>query len=314
MAYRQQEEEWELEYETPGVGQMEMEGELEGEYEGEEFLGTIVRGVGSLLGGQGEGEFETANEFEYEFESEYESEEFLRRLRGIAQGVGNFVRRNAPALRQVARVAAPWVGRAVGALGGPVGSLVGGQLGNLAAQALREGEFEFEMEGEFESEFEGEFEFEAGGPVNDQEAVAEYMAALATRAQSEAEAEAMIGAATATIINRTDRRAIRSVLPHLTRGAAILTRILRRRRATRPAVRAVPTIVRRTATSLARRAASGQPVSARLAARTMAEQTSRVLSNPRTCASAINRNVRASATASRSRRVAAQGSNRPVRG
>jgi len=41
----------------------------------------------------------------------------------------------------------------------------------------------------------------------------------------------------------------------LTRGAAILTRILRRRRATRVGVRAVPTIMRRTVKSLKRQAA-----------------------------------------------------------
>jgi hypothetical protein len=182
--------------------------------------------------------------------------------------------------------------------------MIGGQLGSLASRALSESELEFEYEGEFEfeGEMEGEFEMEAAGPLTQQEAMAEYMAAVAARAQSEAEAEAMIGAATANIISRADRRALRNIVPHLTRGAAILTRILRRRRITRPAVRAVPTIVRRTATTLARRAAAGQPVTPRAAARTMAAQTRRVLASPRTCAAAITRNVRASATAARATR------------
>ena len=43
----------------------------------------------------------------------------------------------------MARVAAPWVARAVGtALGGPAGGLIAGQLGSLASRALQEGELE----------------------------------------------------------------------------------------------------------------------------------------------------------------------------
>jgi hypothetical protein len=89
------------------------------------------------------------------------------------------------------------------------------------------------------------------------------------------------------------------VLPHLVRGTAVLTRILRRRRITRPAVRTVPTIVRRTAQTLARRAAAGQPVTRRTAARVMATQTRRVIGSPRTCATALQRNVRAAQTVAR---------------
>src|SRR6266511_4904879 len=149
------------------------------------------------------------------------------------------------------------------------------------------------------SELEGEMEEEAAAPITPQQSLGELMAAVASRAHHEAEAEAMAGAATVAMMSAADRAALRRVLPHLVRGTAILTRILRRRRITRPAVRAVPTIVRRTATSLARRAAAGQPVTRRAAARTMATQTRRVLSSPRTCAAAIQRNVRAPRTAAR---------------
>jgi hypothetical protein len=128
------------------------------------------------------------------------------------------------------------------------------------------------------------------------------MASIASRAQTEAEAEAMIGAATSSMLSRRDRAALRRVLPHLVRGTAILTRILRRRRITRPAIRAVPTIVRRTAQTLQRRARNGQPVTRRAAARAMATQTRRVLASPRTCAHAIQRNVRASRVVGRSAR------------
>jgi hypothetical protein len=162
---------------------------------------------------------------------------------------------------------------------------------------------ELEVEGEFEREIEGELELEAEGPVTAQQAAGELMAAVASRAQTEAEAEAMAGAAAVAGLSATDRAALRRILPHLVRGVAILTRLLRRRRITRPVVRAVPTIVRRTAATLRRRAASGQPVTRRTAARVMANQTRRVIGSPRTCASALRRNVRAAAVAARRRPV-----------
>jgi hypothetical protein len=291
----------ELEWELESEYESELESEYEGEYEGEEFLGTIGRiasGIGGMLGGQGEGEgehelegeYELEGEGEYELEGEYEGEEFFRR---IARRVGGFVRRAAPILRSVARVAAPMVGTAVGGpLGGMLGRAVGGML---------ESEMEGEMEGEYEGEFEGEFEgeVEAEGPISSSEALAEFMATVASRAQTEAEAEAMAGAATLLTISAADRRALRRVLPHLVRGTAVLTRILRRRGITRPAVRAVPTIVRRTARTLAQRAQSGQPVTRRAAARVMATQTRRVLGSPRACGAAIQRNVRASRATTR---------------
>ena len=83
------------------------------------------------------------------------------------------------------------------------------------------------------------------------------MAEAASHETHEGEAEAMAGAAAVTVISPSDRRALRKVLPHMVRGTAILTRILRKRRATRPAVRAVPTIVRRAVTDLKRQVAKG---------------------------------------------------------
>jgi hypothetical protein len=163
---------------------------------------------------------------------------------------------------------------------------------------------EDEYEGEFEGEdeFEGEFEFEdeaPGAPVTPNQATAELMAAVASQARTEAEAEAMAGAATLLSISAGDRAELRRILPHLVRGSAVLTRILRRRRLTRPAVRTVPTIVRRTTRVLGQQAAAGRPVTRRVAGRVMAAQTRRVLANPRTCASAVRRNVRAAQAARR---------------
>jgi hypothetical protein len=277
------EAELESEYEEELEG--EYEEELEGEYEGEEFLGTIGRALGGILGG-GQGEYE--EEYETEFEEEFEGEEFLGRA---FRGIGQFVRRAAPVLRSVARVAAPVVG---GMVGGPVGATLG-----RAASQLLEGEYEEEYEAEFEEEYEEEYEEEAARPVTSQQALAEFMATGAAQSQSEAEAEAMIGAATVATISPADRTALLGIVPHLNRGAAILTRILLRRPITRPAVRVVPTIVQRTSRVLAQRQRAGRPVTRRTAARVMAAQTRRVLGSPRTTAAALRRNVRATAAVRR---------------
>jgi hypothetical protein len=265
--------------------ELEGEGELhelhEGEagLEGEGWLGAIGNVVGSLLG-------------EQEFEGELESEHFFK-------GIGRFLKRAAPILKKVAKVAAPIVGTAIG---GPVGGLLGKAAGSL----LGEGELEHELheshelhefESEFESEFEGETEMAheiASHELTHHEALAEMMAEAASHEQHEGEAEAMVGAATLTVISPADRRALRRILPHLVRGAAILTRILRRRRVTRPMVRAVPTIVRRTVRDLKKQAAKGIPVTRRTAARAAARQVRRVLGSPKACTVAVVRNIRTS--------------------
>src|SRR5216683_2737939 len=173
------------------------------EFEGEEFLSTIARGIGSLLGGQGEvqeaHELGEVHEYESEYETEYEGEEFFRR---VFRGIGGFVRRAAPLLRRVAKVAAPLVGTAVG---GPLG----GMLGRAVSSQLETEE------------------------LSAHEALAEMMAAVASRSASDAEAEAMTGAAAVTVVSTSDAAALRRILPHIVRGSAILTRILRQRRVTR---------------------------------------------------------------------------------
>jgi hypothetical protein len=261
------------------LGEGELEDEWEGEDESEDFdLGGVISG----LLGEGEGE------------SEDEAEEFFG-------SIARFVRKNAPMLKQIAKVAAPMVGTA---FGGPLG----GALGSMAARALGEGEFEdeleFEDEGEFEDELEleGEWEDEASHAMSEAEALAEMMAAVASRAQTDAEAEAMIGAATVTVLSARDRAELRRLLPYIVRASCLLTRMLRRQRASRPALRAVPSIVKRTARDLHRQSVAGRPVSRRTAARVMSRQTRGVLGSPRQTAAALRRNVRATSTLSRASR------------
>jgi hypothetical protein len=300
------------------------ESELEQELEGE------LEGLGEFEHHEGEFEWEH-HEGTHEFEAELEADQFFGR---IARGIGRFVRRAAPILKSVARIAAPMVGTAIG---GPFGAI----LGRVASQALGEEEigahewehhehaheFEEELAGahewehhelshEFEEElgahewehhehaheFEEEFEHHeseiaheiAHHETTHHEALAEIMAEAAAHEHHEAQAEAMIGAAVVTVLSPRDRRALRRLLPHLVRGAAVLTRILRRRHATRPAVRAVPTIMRRTVSTLKRQAAAGRPITRRAAARAATVEVRRVLGSPSACAAAIRQNVRAS--------------------
>jgi hypothetical protein len=312
--------------------------ETEAGHEGEGILGSIGNVIGGLLGegeteselelheleGEGglhelESEFESevggAHELEGEFESELEAgEHFLG-------GIGKFLRRAAPILRQVAKVAAPIVATAVG---GPVGTALGGLASSLLESETEMELHELEGEGELhetETEFEGESELHesheslhemaheiASHEMSSHEALAEMMAEQAAQEIHEGEAEAAAGAALVTVLSPRDRRALRRLLPHMVRGVAVLTRILRRRRATRPAVRAMPTIVRRTVTSLKRQAAQGRPITRRSAGRTMASQVRRVIGNPAVCGAAIRRNLRTARQMKRPRRF------RPVSG
>jgi len=191
----------------------------------------------------------------------------------------------------------------------------GGALGKLAASALGEGEFEgeFEFESEFESEFEFEGESESEGeaeaeneisshPTSEHEALAEMMAEAASHALGEGEAEALAGAAAVTVLSPRDRRALSSLLPDLLRGTAVLTRILRRHPRTRPLVRTVPVIMRRSVRRLKRHAAAGKPITRRTAARTTAREVRRVLGSPRVARAALIRNRRTSGRVRRMRR------------
>jgi len=340
MQFRDSELEMEAEDESGMLGEGPLgEGPLGEGAQQEQFLGGILKGLGGMLG-LGEGEEEAFGAYEFEnplgegplgegplgegplgegpLGEGAQQEQFLGGLLGLGEGeeeafgayesedeqffkgIRKFVQRAAPVLKQVAKAAMPVV---AGAVGGPVGM----KIGKLAGQFLQEGEFEDEMEGEFESVGESSLQ---EGPLTAQQGLGELMAAIASKAQTDMEAEAMAGAATVITLSPADRAALKNVLASMVRGSAILTRILRRHRATRVAVRAVPTIVRRTAQTLQRRAASGRPVTKRAAARVMARQTQNVLGSPAACSHAVTRNVRATRAVTRSGRRSS-GARRP---
>ena len=287
----------ELELET-GLGEFEAEAELGEHEQGEQFLGNILSG----LFGEGEGESEL--EFEYE-----QGEHF-----GIFRRIAKLARGAAPILKGVARIAAPIAGKAVGGLlGGPAGAVLGSRLANLAAQQIREMEaggmhelesHELEL-GEYELGENELGEHELVHELAEHEAQAEAMAHYAAFSESAHESEAWVGAAVTVSLSPSDRRALRALVPNLVRGASILSRILRMRKVTRPFVRVVPEIMRRTVRTLKRGAASGRPITRKLAGTVMANQTRRVLSSPRYCAAVLRRNVRATRAVGGQRRMAA---------
>ena len=247
-----------------------------------------------------ESEFESAVLGESDREYEYESEEFLPLL--------------APALK----LAAPMAIRAIGGL--------------FRRRRRRPGQREFEMEyetplNEFELEGEyegdpfignllrglgsafggdGEFEYEyeqnpealpefETAPASEYEVMAEHLAHMAANSQSEAEAEAFLGALIPTVARGISAAApvISRVVPQVIRPLAQAGRALLQSPQTRPLVRTFPTIARNSVAALAQRVAKGQPVNARVAARTVAGNVAQVLGNPR----------RASAVMKRSRQI-----------
>jgi hypothetical protein len=226
-------------------------------------------------------------ESELEWEGEFESEEFFRRLAGLAQQAAS-----SPRLRRAARVAARSVagglgdvGAALGGASGSTGAGIGGAAGAALGRVLAD---LFPRTGDPELEWESE-----ANPIRRvyPDALMEHLAHRAAETESEAEAEALVGALiplAARLIPRAAPVLLRAA-PQLARGVARATRVLRANPTTRPLVRTVPQIVRRTASTIARQTAGGRPVTPRRAVATLAQQTARTLSSPQQCVTAYRR-------------------------
>lgn len=210
-------------------------------------------------------------------------------------------------LKQLAQVGARVAG---GALGGPVGA----HLGGMAAGMLREEESELEGEG---------FDFEDEGPLQEDEAeafgldsltdsLAESLATQAAESESEAEASALLGGVTIHIVSGAPV-SVRRVSPALLKGANRLGRFLRKRRRTRPLVKAIPKIQKTAVKMLADHARKGGKVTPATAAKAMARATVRTLGTPKAAAKSLANNAvkskrvaRAGAAASRPRSAIAR--------
>jgi hypothetical protein len=87
-------------------------------------------------------------------------------------------------------------------------------------------------------------------------------------------------------------RVVSRVTPQLSRGVTHITRGLFRNPQTRHMLHAVPSIARRTVTTIARQAAAGRPVTPQLAQRTLVRQARSVLANPTQTAQVVRRSRR----------------------
>jgi len=236
---------------------------------------------------EGEGEWEE----EAEWESEAESEEFFRRLAGLARRAAS-----SPALRRVGLSAArsalsglQGLGSQIGgAAGGARGSALGGDLGATLGRHL--GNWLPQQEYEYEYETAGTREVNPLRRIHPA-ALMEHLGHEAAETESEAEAEAFIGALiplAARLIPRLAPAVMRAA-PNLIRGVSRVARTLRSNPQTRPLVRALPGVVRRTTASLAQQAQQGRPVTPQTAVRTLARQTSRVLGSPQAAVQAYQK-------------------------
>jgi hypothetical protein len=225
-------------------------------------------------------EFET--EFEGEYEEEAEAEAFFGRLLGLV--------RRSPALRRIGASAARGALSGLGGLGGeiggalgPRGAALGTDLGGALSRYL----------GSFlppESELEDEL---LANPLRrvHPDALMEHLGAAATATDSEAESEAFLGALiplAAQLVPRVAPLLMRAA-PALIRGVTGIARTLTSNPTARPLVRAIPTVVRNTAASLARQVGQGMPVTPQTAVRTLARQAAGVLGNPHRCVQAYRR-------------------------
>ena len=171
------------------------------------------------------------------------------------------------------------IGGAIGASAGPRGAALGrdlgAALGSNVASWLPQQELEYELEDEF------------GVGLNPirrvyPAALMEHLGHVAAEAESEQEAEAFLPALVplaAQILPRVAPVLMRAA-PQLIGSVTRIGRTLMRNPSTRPLIRTVPTIVRRTASTLAQRAAAGQRVTPQTAVQTLARQAARTLGSP----------------------------------
>jgi hypothetical protein len=171
----------------------------------------------------------------------------------------------------------------LGSIAQGLGSLLGGM-----------GEEEMETEMEASPEFEEELEWESeANPIRRvyPDALMEHIAHIAAESESEAEAEAFIGALVplaAQILPRIAPQIMRAA-PRLIRGISRVTRTLRRNPRTRQLVRALPSIMRRTVGNVARQTRAGRSVTPQAVVRTLGRQTRQVLTSPAACRQAVVR-------------------------
>ncbi|QOJ22859.1 MAG: hypothetical protein HRU78_03665 [Gammaproteobacteria bacterium] len=233
---------------------------------------------------------ELVHEFELEHEQQAEHEAFFNHLAAMADRSGR-----SQALRRIALAAArsalkgqskPWP-----VIAGEGELEFAGELGELEL----EHEFEHEYSPAQIAQFAAMMEHAghaAAEAANEQEAAEHFLPLIGLAAKFIVPklvglAAKKVGGMAAKkiggqLLRRAVPRLIKRVTPQLTRGVANMTRTLYRNPTTRSLLHAMPRIARGTITRLGRQIASGQRITPQQAVRTLAQQTVRTLSNPKT--------------------------------
>jgi hypothetical protein len=232
-------------------------------------------------------------------DGESESEQFFGALANLARRGAHWLTAAASPQRQFALWAArqalsrglPALGKWAGThIGGTGGAATGTDYGTRAASWLSS----HLPQQEYEAMLEWEAEAVDGGglaeisPVRKwyPDAMLEHVGHAMAETPSPAEADALAGSLIPLAAQAAPGAApiLMVALPGLVSGLAGMVHGMRGTPSTKPLVRVVPGIVRRTATVVANQAAQGAPVSPQSAVRTLARQTYQVLSRPQTAA------------------------------
>jgi hypothetical protein len=271
-----------------------------------------------------EPEWEQPESQEWEWEASGEAEPFLDFLRPLAaQALPAIEKAVLPAIRQLLPAAAQAIGSTVNSIlpssGSAAGSggfkpaiapprpsvarpqaPIGAHAGRQRALGLIRELHGLVLRGEAEAEAaesalfgSGQGEFETGHPNADEAALTEVLGAEAAHTASEAEAEALLGAALPiTIRIISGRRSLRHVTPALVQANSRLVRGLRRSGPAGPhLLRLVPKIQRNTVATLKHQQRNGRPVSPSKVAPVMAAHAVRVLGTPHKSGPALVRNA-----------------------
>lgn len=152
-----------------------------------------------------------------------------------------------------------------------------------------------ELQRESESEAEAEYEF-LSAPMSESEVMMENLAYRAAESETEAEAEAFLGAlvpVSARLFPKSSSQVINAVSPSLIQGVASLAKVLHKSPKARPLIRTVPYILQGTMRTLTYHAQEGKPLSQTTALRVLATNTAKVLDNQRQVAQVMKKSHRA---------------------
>lgn len=215
-------------------------------------------------------------ELEFEFESDQE-QEFFKWVSGAAR---NFWKSN-PWFRNIARRTATEGinavrdegNRAVDALQDRGNQWLGdlqGRIGNWESDP----EFEFEVDGEFEGDHEADYETHVS-------AMMEHLGHQAAQAKTEGEAFAFLAPLAGMALKAVAPKLAGAAGKVMTKGLGGMVKSLFKSGKTKGLVRALPGVVRKTASQIGRQAAAGRPMNAQAVATTLARNAQKTLGDPR---------------------------------